>query len=371
MNASEARRVVVACNGPTWDRFASDEEIGRLAQLAELHVELVDVPSGWTEPPPPAPEAEASVIGAAQGAVALLICHGSPFIGGDLLDQVPTVRFVGELEGDRFASRIDLPACWQRGVRVVDTNNAMSYPVAEWALALALMGLRDYGSLWRKMVLDRVTLGPGRPSEDFGFIHGELSGKTVGLIGFGHIGRRLVELLQPFHVQVYAHDPYVPIEVAEACGVVLTSLDNVLALSDVVCCLLPLTPATRGLLGAEQIALLKPGTVFVNVSRGPVVDHGALLERLRRGDIVACLDVFDPEPVPAGSPFLDLPNVLLSPHIASATAASSPRSLHLMVDELERHLAGHQTRFDLLPRTVENRRGFPPGSQSLTAPPKS
>ena len=131
------------------------------------------------------------------------------------------------------------------------------------------------------------------------------------------------------------------------------------------CRLLPLAAHSRdpGAAGAEQIALLKAGTVFVNVSRGAVVDHGALLERLRRGDIVACLDVFDPEPVPAGSPFLDLPNVLLSPHIASATAAS-PRSLHLMVDELERHLAGHETRFDLLPRTVENRRGLPPGSQS-------
>ncbi|HXW79722.1 MAG TPA: hydroxyacid dehydrogenase [Acidimicrobiales bacterium] len=369
MTGPPAQRVVVACSGPTWERFRSDEELRRLARLAELHVELVDVQSGWTEPPLPAPEAEARVISAAQGAVAVLICHGSPLIGGELLDQVPTVRFVGELEGDRFASRIDLPACWSRGIRVVDTNNSMSYPVAEWALALMLMGLRDYGSLWRKMVVDRVPMGPGRPSSDFGFVHGELSGKTIGLVGFGHIARRLVELLQPFRVQVYAHDPYVPIEVADASGVVLTSLDNVVALSDLVCCLVPLTPATRGLLGAGQIELLKPGTVFVNVSRGAVVDHGALLDRLRRGDVVACLDVFDPEPVPVDSPFLDLPNVVLSPHIASATAASSPRSLHLMVDELERYLAGHQTRFDLLPRTLENRRGFPPGSQQQVSAP--
>jgi phosphoglycerate dehydrogenase-like enzyme len=366
MSTPPRPRVVVACSGPTWERFRSDEELDRLAQLAELRVELVDVPSGWTEPPAPAPEAEARVVTAARGAVALLICHGAPLIRGELLDQVPTVRFVGELEGDRFASRIDLAACWSRGIRVVDTNNSMSYPVAEWALALILMGLRDYGSLWRKMVVDRALMGPGRPSSDFGFIHGELSGKTIGLIGFGHIGRRLVELLRPFHVQVFAHDPYVPIEVADASGVVLTSLDNALGLSDVVCCLVPLTPATRGLLGAEQIARLKPGSVFVNVSRGAVVDHDALLDRLRRGDIVACLDVFDPEPVPVSSPFRDLPNVLLSPHIASATAASSPRSLRLMIDELERYLAGHQTRFDLLPRTLENRRGFPPGSQPVS-----
>jgi phosphoglycerate dehydrogenase-like enzyme len=371
VNRPPPTRVVVACSGPTWDRFRSEHEVRRLEQLAELHVEPVDVPSGWTEPPPGAPEAEARVVQAAQGAVALVVCHGSPLIGGELLDQVPTVRFVGELEGDRFASRVDLPACWDRGIRVVDTNNSMSYPVAEWALALTLMGLRDYGSLWRRMVVDRAPVEPGRPSYDFGFAHGELTGKTVGLIGFGHIARRLVELLQPFHVKVFAHDPYVPIEVGDAYSVVLTSLDNVLALSDVVCCLVPITPATRGLLGASQIALLKPGAVFVNVSRGAVVDHSALLDRLRGGDIVACLDVFDPEPVPAGSPFLDLPNVLLSPHIGSATAASSPRSFRLMVDELERFLAGHETRFDLLPRTLENRRGFPPGAQSQSSTPRT
>lgn len=356
------RRVVLACSKRTWDNFRSDEQLERLSELAELHFEPVDIPSGWTEHPPSAPEAETRVISAAKGADALLVCHGSPMISGELLDEVPTVRFVGELEGDRFAARIDLQACWDRGIRVVDTNNSMSYPVAEWALALTLMGLRDYGTIWRKMIVDRATPQHGPLRSDFSFEQGELSYKTVGLIGLGHIGRRLVELLRPFHVEIYAYDPYVPVEIADACSLTLTSLENVLGLSDVVCCLVPITPATRGLIGAEQLCLLRPGAVFVNVSRGAVVDHDALLERLRLGDIVACLDVFDPEPVPSDSPFLDLANVLLSPHIGSATRACGPRSFRLMVDELERHFAGHRTRFDLLPRTLENRRGLAPGS---------
>jgi len=118
------------------------------------------------------------------------------------------------------------------------------------------------------------------------------------------------------------------------------------------------------MLGREQFARLQPGCVFVNVSHGKVVDHEALLERLRHGDIVACLDVFDPEPVPVGSPFLKLPNVLMSPHIGSATSGCDSRRIRFMIEELERHLAGHQTRYDLFPRTIENRRGLAPGSLS-------
>jgi phosphoglycerate dehydrogenase-like enzyme len=358
---AERPAVVVACSEATWDRFADPAAVARLEQVARVVHVRVEVASGWTEAPPPSPAEEAAVAGACPGAVALVISSGAPRVGDELLDALPAVRFVGELEGDRFASRVDVEACWRRGVRVVDTNNAMSYPVAEWALALMLAGLRNYGAILRSLIVERDTAGAreratGSPPPR------ELSGRTVGLLGFGHIARRLTELLAPFHCRVFAHDPYVPIELAEAYDVTLTSLDNLLSLSEVVVVLVPITPATSGLLGAREIDRLRPGTVFVNVARGAVVDHAALLGRLRRGDLVACLDVFDPEPIPADSPFLELPNVVLSPHIASATRASGPRSLELMAEELERHLAGHQTRYDLLARTLENRRGQPPGS---------
>jgi D-3-phosphoglycerate dehydrogenase / 2-oxoglutarate reductase len=355
-------RVVVACSEETWKSLsASNHELRHLAGIAEVRFVPVDVPSGWTEPPPPSPEAEALVVQAAQDAVALLIHNGSPLVDEALLDKMPTVRFVGEFGGDRFSSRVDVEACWRRGVRVVDTNNSVSYPVAEWALTLTLMGTRNFGAIWRRTIVDRTVVEPGMPDKPLPF-QGELTGKTVGLIGFGHIARRLSELLEPFDVSLYAHDPYVPIELAEPYRVTLTSMENVLHLSDVVCCLVPITPATRRMIGKDQIALLRPGCVFVNVSRGAVVDHDALLKRLRRGDIVACLDVFDPEPVPSDSPFLDLPNVILSPHIAGASGDGGARGMQFMVEELARHLAGHETRFDLLPRTLENRRGLSPGS---------
>jgi phosphoglycerate dehydrogenase-like enzyme len=193
-----------------------------------------------------------------------------------------------------------------------------------------------------------------------GYHHGELTGRTVGLLGFGHIGRRLIELLAPFKVTAYVHDPYVPPELAEAYGVTLTSLDNVLSIPDFIVCLVPITPQTRHLLGAREFALMKPGTVFVNVSRGAVVDNAALLERLAAGTLVACLDVFDPEPIPADSPILDLANVILSPHIAGVVAEGHHRSFSFMLDELERFFAGHEPRYAILARTMANRYGKAP-----------
>jgi phosphoglycerate dehydrogenase-like enzyme len=111
------------------------------------------------------------------------------------------------------------------------------------------------------------------------------------------------------------------------------------------------------MIGARELDLLRPGSVFVNVSRGKVVDSAALVARLRRGDICAGLDVFDPEPVPAGHPIKTLPNVFLTPHIASLQQRRTGRFFSLMVDELERHFAGHETLFDLTPKTLADREG--------------
>ena len=104
---------------------------------------------------------------------------------------------------------------------------------------------------------------------------------------------------------------------------------------------------------------MKPGTVFVNVSRGAIVDSEALIARLKKNDMIASLDVFEPEPVPVDSPVREMTNVFLTPHIAGVNAIGGPRFFRLMVDEMERFFSGHDTRFDLLPRTLANRSGGP------------
>ncbi len=276
------------------------------------------------------------------------------------MDACPNLRFIGELEGDRFARRIDVEAAWERGIRTVDTTNGSSYGVSEWALAMAMIGLRNAGSLFRRIIVDRQAEFHSTFRDDPGFQRGELTGKTVGLIGCGIIGRRLLELLEPFHTTTYVYDPYVPRELADVYGVTFTSLDNVLSLSDVVICLAPITPATRGMLGAREFDLMRDDAVFVNVSRGAIVQTDALIAKLREGKLIASLDVFDPEPIPVDSPIRDLPNVFLTPHIAGVNAAGGPRFFRIMVDELERFFGGHETRYDLLPRTIANRTGAPP-----------
>lgn len=291
-------------------------------------------------------------------AEALVICTGAPMVDGALLERAPRLRLVGELEGDRFANRLDVEACQARGVMVVDTTNGSSYPVAEWALAMTLNALRNAGHHFRRMIAGEVGQ---QDREQPGYFFGELTGKRVGLIGCGHIGRRFLEYLRPFRCQVRVYDPYLAPEVADIYDFIHTSLENVFRQSDVVVCLAPLTPRTKGMIGAQELDWLQPNAAFVNVSRGPVVDSAALIARLKRGDGVrAALDVFDPEPVPAEGPLSEirqLPNVFLTPHIAGSNAESRPRFFSLMVDEMERFFHGHEPRYVLNDRTLANRRG--------------
>lgn len=274
-------------------------------------------------------------------------------IDAEVMDRAPKLRIGGDLHGDRFAHGIDLEAAWERSIRVIDTTNGSSYPVSEWALGLILVSLRNAGAHFRNIITDR----PRKSRDDPGYMRGELTGKRVGLIGCGHIGRRLLQLLQPFHVEVWAYDPYLPRELPEVLGILSTSLENVLSQCDAIVCLAPITPRTKGMIGRRELELIPPGAVLVNVSRGKVIDSQALVERLERGDIIAGLDVFDPDPVPAGHPITAMPNVFLTPHIAGVTAKCGERFFTLMVDELERFFHGHDTYFDLTPRSRANRLG--------------
>lgn len=286
-------------------------------------------------------------------AEAVVICHGAPRIDEEILSAAPRLRFVGELEGDRFASRIDLEAAWARDLRVVDTTNASSYPVAEWALGLILVSLRNAGAHFRQMIQGNTQIDLA--IRDAGA--GTLTGKRVGLLGCGHMGRQLIHLLRPFQTEIWVFDPYLPSEMANALGFLQTSLNNVLSHCDVIVCMVPLTSGTKGMLGRSELDKISSGAVFINVSRGGVVDPAALVERLKKGDVVAGLDVFDPEPVPPEHEILRLPNVFMSPHIGYYNGGDSTHFFALMVGELERFFHGHMTQFDLTPRSKANREG--------------
>jgi phosphoglycerate dehydrogenase-like enzyme len=332
--------VGLACSKPVFRSYIDPADVKRLEARAGFVYRAFCTGGNGLSPVSRDSAAETELARFASELDVLVVCHGSPFVSEEVLDSASRLSLLGELEGDRFAHHFSLDAAVARGVRVVDTTHGSSWPTAEWALALALIGLRNAGALFRRMVSHQLAFPDGvRPRSGPGYDGAELSGKRVGMIGFGHVARRLVELLRPFHVDIVAFDPFAPRELAAAYGVTFGPLPVVMSL-DVVLSLVPLTPGTAGMIGAEELARLRPGSVFVNVTRGGVVDSDALLDRLRGGDVIACLDVFDPEPVPPDSPIIDLPNVFLSPHVAGVTEESRRRFFSLMVDEIIRHLDG-------------------------------
>jgi phosphoglycerate dehydrogenase-like enzyme len=327
------RVVAIALAPGRRDDLIDEHDLERLEQLAAVEIEtFVGLDPGIQGTTSNA-DAQRRLAQLAARADALLVAPGSPHVDVAILEAAPRLRFVGELEGDRFYTRIDVAAAQERGVTVVDTTHGSSYPVAEWALALAIIGLRDGGRLIRRLSEHEPIVAGRQPM----LTNRELSGKRIGLIGFGHIAWHLVELLRPFHVHVTATDPYAPHELADALGVTFAPLEAVFARSDVVICLAPLTSATHRLITEAHLRLLSDGSVFVNVSRGAVVDPAGLAEVAAEGRTVFCLDVYDPEPIPVDDRIRDLPNVLLTPHIAGVTDESRKRFFALMVDELARH----------------------------------
>lgn len=345
-------QVLLVCDQRVRETYLPPEEIARLERFADWQW-IESSGGGGIYDTPDDPLLAQALHPHLGDKDALIVCYGSPRINAEALAHAPNLKIIGELEGDRFAARIDVEAARARGIRAVDTTNGSSYPVAEWALGLILISLRNAGARFREFVAGE----PEKASAARKETRGILTGKRVGLIGCGHIGRRLIEFLRPFRTDIWVYDPYLNGEIADAVDFLQTSLDNVLAQCDVVVCLAPLTPQTKGMLGQRELDLLRPGAAFINVSRGAIVDSQALVARLKRGDITAGLDVFDPEPIPADSEILRLPNVFLSPHFAGLTGDAYPHFFRLMVDELERFFGGHETRFDLTPRTLANRRG--------------
>jgi D-3-phosphoglycerate dehydrogenase len=351
-------KVGLAATKHVRDVYIEGSDLERLDRIADFEWMEFEETTSWDDSPNTSDSEMQRFRDFAADLDALIVCHGSPRVDTSVLEAAPSLKIVGELEGDRFAQRIDVDACIAKSVRAVDTTHGSSYPVSEWALGLMLLGLRNGAAHYRKLISGEEWGTPEQKDSAPEFqINEELTGKTVGLIGSGYIARRLIELLNPFNVDVLVHDPYAPEVLANSLDFTFTSLDKVLSTPDVVVCLVPLTPRTKGMLGREQIELLRSGSVFVNVSRGAVVDSEALIRRLEQNDMIACLDVFDPEPIPTDSKIRELSNVFLTPHIAGTTMRSRTRFFEEMVSELERHFAGHETRHNLTTSTLANRRG--------------
>ncbi len=257
---------------------------------------------------------------AALGESRAIIVRNRTWVNQELLDAAPRLRVVGRVGVG--VERIDQDACAARGVAVCPATGANAITVAEYTIAALLLAWR---SAFRAS--QRVIDGDWPRQEMIGH---ELAGKTLGLIGFGNIGRAVAKRARAFEVTVIASDPYVaPEERAWAeLGVRPVTLESVLRESDAVSLHAPLTEETRHIIDATAIARMKPGALLINTSRGGTVDETAMIEALRAGLLGgAVVDVFEREPLGAetGAAFAGVPNLILTPHIAGVTEQSNHR----------------------------------------------
>ena len=214
--------------------------------------------------------------------------------------------------------RIDVESATAAGVCIINTPDAPTESTAEFAVTLML-------ALARRLPAAAAVLPAGRWQQGSDLFGIDLAGRTLGLIGFGRIGRRVAEIALALRMRVIAYDPYVstvPPPVGHA-----GELAGLLSAADVISVHVPHTPATRHLLDGKAFAVCRPGVLVINAARGPIIDEAALLDALESGRVGgAGIDVWDPEPPPMENPLLRHPRVIATPHIAAFTHEGRKRS---------------------------------------------
>ncbi len=237
---------------------------------------------------------------------------------------------------------IDVDEATVRKIVVVNAPTASTVSVAELAIGHMISLLRHLPEADRS-----VKAGKWEKSK---FEGRELFGKTLGLLGSGRIGAEVAKRAQAFGMPVIAHDPYLPKGAAPAAGIRLVDKDALFRDADVLSIHAALTPETRGLVGAPELAKMRPNAILVNCARGEIVDERALAEALRAKKISgAAIDVFATEP-PSGSPLLEAPNVVFTPHLGASTSEGQSRAGAIVADQVLKVLAGKRPEFVVNPK---------------------
>lgn len=260
-----------------------------------------------------------------------LIVRNRTRVDSELLDAAPRLKVVGRLGVG--LDNIDLAACEARGVEVRPAHGGNGSSVAEYVLTGALM-------LRRRAYFASADMLAGKWPRQ-ALIGHEVAGATLGLVGYGAIARETARRALALDMRVAAFDPHQDKTAPEWKGIVHhEDLTSLLAEADVVSLHVPLTAATRYLIDASALERMKSDAVLINAARGGIVDEEALATALRKGRLAgAMLDVFDQEPLPSGSVLQDVPNLILTPHIAGVTAESNARISQMTADQVRRVLA--------------------------------
>ena len=310
----------------------SEPVIGVIDPFHSRIVETIraSLPEGWAlrVTPDASPQAHAATLASCD--MAFVMATPMP---RSLLEAAPKLRFIQKMGAG--VDRIDVECCRERGIALARLQAGNAIPVAEHTLLLILAAYRHLPCL------DRETRAGAWDKESSRGINRQVEGRTVGIVGFGAIGRRLAKLLSGFDATIVYYDPIrAPEEVEQALSARYMDLDALIAEADIVSLHLPLMPETAGMIDARRIAAMKPDALLVNCARGGLIDEAALAKALEEGRIFgAALDAFSQEP-PLGNPLLTLPNTVVTPHCAGATIDNFAGIAKRAVANAQRILAG-------------------------------
>ncbi len=261
---------------------------------------------------------------------------GSPRFTEKVLSKANRLKIIGHAAGSVKPYVTD--EVFKKGIVVVNAASTIAKPVAEYALAMILNCLRGIPRYIEAMRGRNWVYRDQRCFTTY-----DLSGKTVGIVGFGAVARELVKLLKPFEVSLMVYDPYVEPSQVAAFGARKVGLNELLACSDVISLHAASIRETRHMIGEKEFRLMKPTAFLINTSRGSLIDEDALVKALKEKRLAgAALDVFEQEPLESNSPLYDLENVFLTPHIAGGSDERIRQLFGTVVEDLKRFFSGEK-----------------------------
>ncbi|MFS0894270.1 hydroxyacid dehydrogenase [Microbacterium sp. 179-I 3D3 NHS] len=325
-----AARLLLSISTDERAAFFPDDALAALSSLVDV-VDIVD----------PGDASASPALGDAEIAV---VAWGFPRLDERMVERMPRLRLV--VNAASSVRSLVSGAFWESGIPLSQAGAAMSPAVAEMSLTLTL-------SLLRRVHRMDHALRTGGEWHDARAIDraGEIAGCRIGVIGASRTGREYIRLCAALGADVRVYDPYLaegdPLHARRA------DLDEIMATSGIVAVHAPATAETRGMIGRRQLAALPDGAGLVNTARASLVDMDALYDEVSAGRLDAALDVFENEPLPTGDRWRALPNVLLTAHVSGATRESRARAGRIVIDEVERFLAGRELQHEVTRASVE------------------
>ncbi len=271
-----------------------------------------------------------------------------PGLNAELLDNSPNLEYRGHID----IAQADAKYALERGNMPISiSRGAWSPAVAEMGLTLIMTTLRKVSDFHMQMKDGSEPWLADIPA-DIDPDERQLEGASVGIIGFGKIGQRLNELIKPFNCKVKVYDPFLPQEIVDSIGVERMELNDVIKNSDILVLAAANNSGTKSLIGKEQIDLMPEKSILINICRAQLVDTDAMVERLKKEEIYAAVDVFEKEPLSPDSELRKLKNLYLTPHKAGGIMSSVERSIGWLIDDYEAVLAGNDIKYPLTERML-------------------